>query len=200
MTRWWTSDTHFGHVRINELADRPFSSVEEMDREIAERWNDVVRPGDEVWHLGDVALGRIADSLALVSRLHGRKRLVVGNHDRIFAANRPADRRRFLARYEELFELGCTASATADVQTPTGAVTVQVSHFPYDGDSQERERFREFRLPDDGTPLVHGHVHARERFSVSRSGTPQLHVGVDAWDFGPVPESEVEAWAAGLAG
>lgn len=198
MTRWWTSDSHFGHVRIIELAGRPFASVEEMDRVMVERWNDVVRPRDEVWHLGDVALGRIADSLPLVGRLHGRKRLVIGNHDRIFAANREADRRRFLARYEELFELGCSASGTTDVATPAGVVTVQVSHFPYDGDSHEHERFREFRLGDFGVPLVHGHTHARERVSFSRVGTAQLHVGVDAWDYRPVSESEVEAWAVGL--
>lgn len=196
MTRWWTSDTHFGHARINELADRPFSSVEEMNRAILERWNDVVRPADEVWHLGDVALGKIGDSLALVARLHGRKRLIIGNHDRIFTAARETDRRRFRARYEELFDLGCTDSATTDIATEAGPVTVRVSHFPYDGDSHGRDRYRDCRLPDDGTPLLHGHTHAHERLTTSRNGTPQLHVGVDAWNYHPVPESEVEAWVA----
>lgn len=198
MTRWWTSDTHFGHARINELAGRPFASAEEMNRTLIDRWNDAVRPGDEVWHLGDVALGTIAETLPLAARLHGRKRLVIGNHDRIFAANRAGDRERFRPRYEALFELGCADSATTDVHTPRGPVTVNVSHFPYDGDSQEEERFRELRLPDDGTPLIHGHIHAKERYTLSRRGTPQLHVGVDAWDFRPVPESEIEAWAAAV--
>ncbi len=39
-----TSDQHFGHARISELAERPFATVEEMNAELARRWNDVVGP------------------------------------------------------------------------------------------------------------------------------------------------------------
>ena len=34
-----TSDTHFSHARIIELAGRPFSTSEEMDAELIRRWN-----------------------------------------------------------------------------------------------------------------------------------------------------------------
>ena len=77
-----TSDTHFSHARISELAGRPFSSVEEMDDELLRRWNETVAPGDTVLHLGDVALGSIQHSLPLTAGLHGRRFLVPGNHDR----------------------------------------------------------------------------------------------------------------------
>ena len=52
-----TGDTHFGHRRINELAGRPFATVEEMDAELFRRWNAVVGVDDVVLHLGDLALG-----------------------------------------------------------------------------------------------------------------------------------------------
>lgn len=39
-----TSDTHFSHARISELANRPFSTVEEMDAELIRRWNEAVGP------------------------------------------------------------------------------------------------------------------------------------------------------------
>lgn len=73
------SDTHFGHANIIEYCGRPFSSTEEMDEAMVDRWNATVRPQDHVYHLGDVAMKRA--NLAIVGRLKGQKRLVFGNHD-----------------------------------------------------------------------------------------------------------------------
>lgn len=75
---WFTSDHHFGHKRIIELANRPFTSVEEMDETMIDRWNKVVAPGDLVYHLGDFAF---ADHTPYLGRLKGQKRLILGNHD-----------------------------------------------------------------------------------------------------------------------
>lgn len=79
---WVIADTHFGHSRILEFEPeaRPFSSIEEHDEEIIDRWNGVVKQRDTVWHLGDVAFGK--KNINLISRLKGIKRLVLGNHDR----------------------------------------------------------------------------------------------------------------------
>jgi calcineurin-like phosphoesterase family protein len=55
MNIWFSSDTHYGHKRIIELAKRPFSSVEEMDEVMIERHNARVRPGDQFFHVGDFA-------------------------------------------------------------------------------------------------------------------------------------------------
>ncbi|QAY60470.1 hypothetical protein ET475_11055 [Microbacterium protaetiae] len=60
-----TSDTHFGHARIIELAGRPFSAVEEMDAEMVRRWNDVVSADAVVLHLGDLALDTITETFAI---------------------------------------------------------------------------------------------------------------------------------------
>ena len=83
---WVTSDTHFNHANILKF-DRArgddFSSVEEMNETIVDRWNSVVKKGDKVYHLGDVFFGPKADFQALWPRLNGSKRLVVGNHDDI---------------------------------------------------------------------------------------------------------------------
>lgn len=81
-----TSDTHFSHARISELAARPFGSVSEMDAEMIRRWNGTIAPTDVVLHLGDLALGPIAESLALTAQLNGRKFLVPGNHDHVSPA------------------------------------------------------------------------------------------------------------------
>ena len=82
MGLFFTSDTHFGHAGARALYRRPFASVPAMDAAMQERWNAVVGPADEVWHLGDFALGHATTAMAaLLDRLHGRKHLVTGNND-----------------------------------------------------------------------------------------------------------------------
>jgi calcineurin-like phosphoesterase family protein len=93
--RWFISDTHFfhedllsfekedGHKRRSE-----FANIEEHNETIVERWNARVKPGDKVRHLGDVALGLKGSEYdtklhPLLSRLNGRKDLIIGNHDKV---------------------------------------------------------------------------------------------------------------------
>ena len=53
-----------------------------MNAGMLARWNEVVRPDDEVWHLGDFALRmRMGDVAALLRALNGRKHLITGNND-----------------------------------------------------------------------------------------------------------------------
>lgn len=80
MARFFTADTHFGDHRTINIHRRPFADVAAMDDAIVTGWNAVVRPQDEVWHLGDVAR-RSGDVAALLARLNGRKHLVRGNND-----------------------------------------------------------------------------------------------------------------------
>lgn len=89
MTIFVISDTHFNHSNILTFKDsvgkptRTFSSVEEMNEVMIERWNEVVRDGDTVYHLGDVLFGK--DKMDWLNkhmpRLRGKKRLIFGNHD-----------------------------------------------------------------------------------------------------------------------
>jgi calcineurin-like phosphoesterase family protein len=79
------SDTHFGHNNICKFLDnqgnkvRPWDTAQEMDEEMIKRWNSVVKPGDKVYHLGDVVINRKA--LNTLYRLNGDKVLIKGNHD-----------------------------------------------------------------------------------------------------------------------
>lgn len=84
------SDTHFFHANILKFKDnngaltRPgFSCVEDMNEVIRERWNEVVRRGDRVYHLGDVFMGQRDEFQKFWPKLAGQKSLIVGNHDDI---------------------------------------------------------------------------------------------------------------------
>lgn len=79
---WVTSDTHFGHDNIISYCDRPFKNSKEMDEALLENWNSVVKPGDKVYHLGDVYFAKGQEHWgSFFSKLNGSKRLVLGNHD-----------------------------------------------------------------------------------------------------------------------
>ena len=78
---WFISDTHFGHEKMIGWGRSQFSSVAEMDEVMVENWNRVVKPGDKVYHLGDVFMGDKDAFKKLWPRLNGSKRLLVGNHD-----------------------------------------------------------------------------------------------------------------------
>lgn len=76
------SDTHFGHNNIIKYCNRPYKTTEEMDWDMVERWNSVVTPQDKVYHLGDVYMGCSREYIDnLLSKLNGKKRLILGNHD-----------------------------------------------------------------------------------------------------------------------
>ena len=83
---WVIADPHFGHANILSFKDddgnpiRPFSSVEEMDKTMLNKWNERVSDEDRVYVLGDVAMNK-KGFLGVVPYLKGRKVLVKGNHD-----------------------------------------------------------------------------------------------------------------------
>lgn len=194
---WFTSDTHFGHNNIIRYSNRPFKDVDHMNAEIVRMWNEVVMPEDTVYHLGDVALGRIDDSLACVGRLNGYKILVDdGNHDRPFMSRKNLEKELYWrARYSEVFQR-LIVPGVIDL----AGEGVNVSHYPYDGDGEHSrvDRYAENRLPDRGRVLIHGHTHAEyekmgdnARVSKSKNGTLMIHVGMDAWGYRPVPEEEI---------
>lgn len=80
------SDTHFRHTNIIQICNRPFENIDIMHKTIIDNWNTTVTREDEVYFLGDFALGRhsIEDDRAILDMLHGTKYLIVGNHDRRF--------------------------------------------------------------------------------------------------------------------
>lgn len=76
------SDPHFGHSNIIEYESRPFESVEHMDEVLMNNWNETVTEEDMVYVLGDVSFYSSSRTELIIRSLKGRKRLLLGNHDR----------------------------------------------------------------------------------------------------------------------
>jgi calcineurin-like phosphoesterase family protein len=85
---WIISDTHFEHENINkyhpirnEIAGQ--YGYEDPFQYILDKWNEKIKPDDEVLHLGDFAWWKIEDIKPITRKLNGKVTLIQGNHDRI---------------------------------------------------------------------------------------------------------------------
>ncbi|WP_239375814.1 metallophosphoesterase family protein [Frankia sp. Cj5] len=177
MTTWYTADLHFGHTNILGYASRPWPDVEAMNAGLVARWNAVVAATDTVWVLGDVSL--TPTKLGPVAALNGHKILVAGNHDSCWSGHR-----RHAGQIRRYIEAGFADVHTSGVvrEHRIGNQLVTLAHFPYRGDHTESDRYVDSRPDDDGRPLLCGHVH--DAWQISER---QINVGVDVWDWIPVP-------------
>ena len=126
------ADTHFNHAKLVEYQGRP----EGFDEIIVANWNAVVHPEDLVVHLGDVALGRAFDVAAMMARLHGRKVLCLGNHDRNDARWYMARGFAFACRY--FVDRGVAFSHRPVVPLPPDCALNLHGHF-HRGQHRDRE-------------------------------------------------------------
>lgn len=91
---YYIADTHFGHDNIRRLSNRPFKTIEEMDRTIIDNWNSRVSDNDDVYILGDFSY-KSEDPISYLKQLNGRKYLIIGNHDSKLLKN-PACKKYFV--------------------------------------------------------------------------------------------------------
>ncbi len=142
--RYYISDMHFYHERLIENMDcRPFENVEQMNETMIRRWNEKVRPKDEVVILGDLSMGNVKETNALLERLNGLLYLVVGNHDRRYLDDPSFKKERFvwIKPYAEMKD---------------NKRKVVLSHYPifcYNG------QYRRGKNGQSLTYMLYGHVH-----------------------------------------
>jgi calcineurin-like phosphoesterase family protein len=199
MSRFFTSDWHIDHVNIIDFADRPFHKsafdvtpahvgeslvpdTDTMNQTLIDNANEMVGPDDELWFIGDVAMGARSVSVPKFKELRCRNLfLVPGNHDHVHRMHK-----KWMKSVDLYEDAGFTIMGSQET-IQIGRWSVLVCHFPYFGDSQFEDRYTGLRPDDRGQWLIHGHTHSHER----QRGR-QIHVGVDAWDYRPVAETQIE--------
>jgi calcineurin-like phosphoesterase family protein len=84
--RWFTSDEHYDHNNIITFCKRPYKDTEEMRQKLIDNHNAVVKPGDLVYHLGDMFWRTygVHNAISTVKSLNGQHFYVYGNHDELF--------------------------------------------------------------------------------------------------------------------
>lgn len=194
MRVFFTGCTHFGHANIIKLADRPFSSVQEMDDEMERRWRAVVSEDDVVYHLGDVSY-RAADrgaTLARLRRLPGYKVVILGNHDDPYLLNDAGW--SIVGHYKELEgipDLGLVVAMHYRIASWNGHFRGSVHLHAHDHLKNPVDR-------EDASPSWIKEVRSRHfdpRVAPRPKARPytRCRVGADAWAFAPVSTSEIAA-------
>ncbi len=166
---YFTADLHFHHTNVINHADRPFSSAEEMNQALIDNWNQRVRTSDEVYILGDVTLKGVSYANEILPRLHGRKYLIKGNHDR-FADQESFDKSLF-GWIKDYYELKYQKQRFV------------LFHYPIDS-------WNHFYR---GSIHLHGHSHNFSDYNdrnVER-GFRRIDVGVDANHMAPISIEEI---------
>jgi calcineurin-like phosphoesterase family protein len=202
---YFSSDLHIRHKLVAKLrADMvgvAFASDDETvawhDHYLATRWDALVKSDDQVWVLGDISgggKGSQLNALEWIARRPGEKHLVPGNHDGIHPSSR--DSHKWFPEYLQVF-----SSVQPFARRKIAGRSVLLSHFPYEGEGERGggDRFTQYRLRDEGLPVLHGHIHSTVKTSrvAERggedwmAGTLQLHVGLDAWNLAPVHLDEL---------
>lgn len=80
---WFTADLHLGDTNILHDMDRPFDSVEEMNRKVIDAINECVAADDRLYILGDFTYRLpLAEAVRLRERIECQNvTLIRGNHD-----------------------------------------------------------------------------------------------------------------------
>ena len=87
MAQFFIADLHFGHKRVVEFTDaagkklRQYDTVEDMEDAMVQLHNELVKPTDKVYMLGDIAFNQ--RGLDKVKQMNGIKILIKGNHDQL---------------------------------------------------------------------------------------------------------------------
>lgn len=169
-----TSDWHFNHDRDFIWGPRGCANVEEMNEKIVQRHNEIVRPDDHVYVLGDLMLGSDQTAgLAYIRRLNGKIHVAVGNHD---SPN----------RCEAYTLLPNVVEVEFAYRLKHNKYQYWLSHYPTLTDNY-----------DNSKPLNHklinlcGHSHTKDRF-FDFNKSLIYHCEVDAHDLKPVPIEQIE--------
>jgi len=164
MNYFFTSDTHYGHWRICQYCNRPFSSLEEMDRTIIRKFNERVKEDDICFMLGDFCFKRSSEAKESEKNAfeYYRNQLnckniifIKGNHDRNNSTKTIIE--RLIINY--------------------GGYRINLTHNPEHAD---------LNFPINFTGHCHNAWQVKRIYDKNRYNfTDCLNTGVDIWNFYP---------------
>ena len=165
---FYTADSHFGHQNILRFCDRPYATIDDMNRDLALRWNSKVTGDDTVYMLGDVFF-RADNPEEILTLLKGKKHLIVGNHD---------------SSWMDKVDLGKHFKSVSLMQELSGGQAgVTLCHYPLLSWKHAKRTY-----------MIHGHIHQNTQMDfwpLIAANDHILNAGVDINHFEPVTFEEL---------
>jgi len=163
---FFTADEHHHHANIIKFCHRPFNDVIDMREKLIENHNKLVRPGDRVYHIGDMFWRTLSvkEVLDIRYRLNGEHYFIFGNHDEVF--KNEAVRNSFIwCRERENLKI-------------SGYPNIVLDHFAG----------RVWHGSHKGAWQLYGHSHG----DLPEDGSLSFDVGVDAQNYFPISLEDVK--------
>ncbi len=173
---YFTSDLHLGHSKVLPIRPMFHGDIEAHDEYLINMFNQRVRNKDEVYILGDLCFRSTKPVEYYLERLHGRKHLIVGNHDI-----------SWMEDVDDLSKWFETVDNLRVIKHEKKRLTL--CHYPL-------LEWSGSRYPEAHTSfLIHGHLHnSRDRnsYGVIKEFLPHaLNCGVDVNGYMPVTFDEL---------
>lgn len=171
-----TSDLHLMHSKPFLYEPRGFTSIEEMNETIVEKWNKAVKPDDTVYNLGDFAMNDVEVAISYIQRLNGHIIWIAGNHD----SKAKIDKILGACWQQDLSYCGYADTLKAH------KFIFYLSHYPTLTSNMDDTGLQHRVIS------LHGHTHQKTNFLYPDN--PFIyHVGVDSHNCYPVNIEEVIA-------
>lgn len=167
-----TSDLHLGHSSIIKHCNRPFNSVQEMNDKIIANINDMVRPNDELYILGDLYFGekQTLNTFEYAKKIKCKHiHFIKGNHDMSI---------KDMNKLNEEYKVFETISSYSEIKYNNNKFIL--CHYPFMDNTWNRAMHGSFDL--------HGHIHSNKNYNEEqkKKGILRYDVGVDANVYYPV--------------
>lgn len=166
---YYTADTHFRDQAIMRKCQRPFKTLQEMEKKLINNWNCKINDDDDVYVLGDVVNENDQEAIEVIRSLKGHKHLIVGNHDHVLLDK---------LKNDGVFESIKFIELILDNNRK-----VCVCHYP----------LMDWIARDENSVLIYGHIHNKTRnngiiykkMKDFYAGVPAYNCGVDVCGFEP---------------
>lgn len=191
---FFTSDLHLGHENVLKFDNRPFNNVDHMEQVFINNFNATVPAGSILYFIGDIGMGNSERVKNFLAKLHCKKVLILGNHDKgrnammrmgfdvvvyglvLYIANKRVT----------ISHCPLRGVWREDVAGMKGASTGENWH----GETKQHQ----FTFTDEGQFHLHGHIHSPNGGKSEKILGRQFDVGVVANNYRPVSISQIESW------